>query len=256
MAHLTGEERANYVRGMFARISSRYDLMNRLMTVGQDGRWRTHVIRQARLPIKGLLLDIATGTGDIAQEGLNQHPGIRAVGGDFTLEMMLAGRQNPRRRGILWVAADTLALPFPDETFDAVTSGFLMRNVINVPGAFREQLRVTKQGGRIVVLESSPPKDNWLRPFIRFHLNRIIPSLGRLVAGDSDAYRYFPESTQQFQDPESLAEIMRDAGLTRVSYTSFMFGTIAVHVGKKPSGYRLNESLLIERPSTLDDRLR
>jgi demethylmenaquinone methyltransferase/2-methoxy-6-polyprenyl-1,4-benzoquinol methylase len=156
------------------------------------------------------------------------------VGGDFTVEMMLVGKDNPRREGIQWAAADTLALPFPDNTFDAVTSGFLMRNVIDVPAAFREQMRVTKPGGRIVVLESSPPKNNWLRPFIRFHLNQFIPALGRLVAGDGEAYRYFPESTQQFKDPESLATIMGHAGLVQVSYTLFMFGTIAVHVGEKP----------------------
>ena len=124
-------------------------------------------------------------------------------------------------------------LPFADATFDAVTSGFLMRNVIDVPGAFREQARVTKPGGRVVVLESSPPKDNLLKPFIRIHLNVIIPTLGRIVAGESDAYRYLPDSTQAFQGPEQLADAMRAAGLADVSYRLFMFGTIGVHVGTK-----------------------
>lgn len=233
MAHLTGEERARYVQGMFARIAGRYDLMNRLMTGGQDVRWRHIAIQEAQLPTGGKLLDIATGTGEIAQEGLRQHPDILAVGGDFVLEMMQVGRQNPKRRAIHWVAADTLALPFPDEMFDAVTSGFLMRNVIDVPGAFREQVRVIRPGGRIVVLESSPPKKNFLRPFIHFHLNYIIPTLGKMVAGDAEAYRYLPDSTQQFQDPESLVAIMRRAGLENVRYNLFMFGTIAIHVGQK-----------------------
>jgi demethylmenaquinone methyltransferase/2-methoxy-6-polyprenyl-1,4-benzoquinol methylase len=153
MAHLTGQERADYVQEMFARIAGRYDLMNRLMTGGQDVRWRRFVIEQARLPENGRLLDIATGTGDIALEGLTQTPGLQAIGGDFTLEMMRVGKRYPQRQAIRWVGADTLALPFPDNTFDAVTSGFLMRNVIDVPGAFREQMRVTKPGGRVVVLE-------------------------------------------------------------------------------------------------------
>jgi demethylmenaquinone methyltransferase/2-methoxy-6-polyprenyl-1,4-benzoquinol methylase len=234
MAHLTGKDRAEYVQGMFARIAGRYDLMNRLMTAGQDVRWRRYVIDQAKLPANGRLLDIATGTGEIALEGLRQTPGLQAVGGDFTLEMMLAGKLIPARAAIQWVGADTLALPFPDNTFDAVTSGFLMRNVIDPEQSFREQLRVARPGSRVVVLESSPPKKNLLRPFIRFHLNVVIPTLGRLLLGESDAYRYLPESTQRFQTPEALAEMMRAVGLAEVSYRLFMFGTIAVHVGQKP----------------------
>jgi demethylmenaquinone methyltransferase / 2-methoxy-6-polyprenyl-1,4-benzoquinol methylase len=233
MAHLKGEERARYVQGMFARIAGRYDVMNRLMTGGQDGRWRRYVIQQARLPANGRLLDIATGTGDIALEALRQIPGLQAVGGDFTIEMMQVGKQVSERQAIQWVAADTLALPFADNTFDAVTSGFLMRNVIDVPGAFREQMRVTKAGGRVVVLESSPPKRNLLRPFIRIHLNYVIPTLGRLISGEREAYRYLPDSTQQFKDPDSLVNIMQDAGLVNVRYTLFMFGTIAIHVAEK-----------------------
>ena len=233
MAHLRGQDRADYVQDMFARIAGRYDTMNRLMTFGQDVRWRQYVIRQANLPAGGRLLDIATGTGDIAEEGQQQVPGLRAVGGDFTIEMMRAGKRLPGREAIRWVAADTLALPFPDATFDAVTSGFLMRNVIDVAGAFREQWRVTRPGGRVVVLESSPPKDNVLKPFIKIHLNTVIPTLGRLITGEADAYRYLPDSTQGFQGPEQLAEAMRAAGLADVGYQLFMFGTIGIHVGTK-----------------------
>ncbi len=234
MAHLQGQERAEYVQDMFARIAGRYDTMNRLMTFGQDIRWRRDVIRLANLPAGGRLLDIATGTGDIADEGARQVPDLQAVGGDFTIEMMRAGQHLPGRETILWVAADTLALPFPDATFDAVASGFLMRNVIDVAGAFREQWRVTRPGGRVVVLESSPPKDNLLRPFIKMHLNTVIPTLGRLITGEADAYRYLPDSTQGFQGPEELAATMRDADFVDVSYRLYMFGTIAIHAGTKP----------------------
>jgi len=233
MAHLEGQERADYVQDMFARIAGQYDLMNRLMTAGQDIKWRRYVIQQARLPINGRLLDIATGTGDIAQEGLTQRPQIQSVGADFTIEMMQAGKQVPARAQVQWAAADTLALPFPDETFDAVTSGFLMRNVIDVPRALSEQLRVLRPGGRVVVLESSPPKKNVLQPFIRIHLNYIIPTLGKLLSKDASAYSYLPDSTQQFKMPSELKNLMWQAGFEAVSYRLFMFGTIAVHVGTK-----------------------
>ncbi len=234
MAHLEGSERAQYVQEMFARIAGRYDLMNRLMTFGQDIRWRRYVIDQAQLPLGSRLLDIATGTGEIALEGLDQTPGLQAVGGDFTIEMMQAGKRIPARRAIRWVGADTLRLPFPDNTFDAVTSGFLMRNVIDVERAFAEQLRVTKPGGWVVVLESSPPKENLLRPFILIHLNIVIPALGRFITGEMEAYRYLPDSTQQFRTPEAVALAMRQAGCRSVSYRLFMFGTIAIHAGQKP----------------------
>lgn len=235
MAHLEGEARARYVQEMFAGIAGRYDLMNRLMTFGQDVRWRRYVIRQAALPPDGWLLDIATGTGDIAAEAVRQQPEVSAVAADFTVEMMQAGRRAyPERRVLHWAGADTLALPFGDDQFDAVTSGFLMRNVIDVPGALREQYRVTRPGGRVVILESSPPKRNLLRPFIQVHLGLVIPALGRLITGDGDAYRYLPATTARFQAPEALAAAMREVGLAEVSYRLFMFGTIAVHVGQKP----------------------
>ncbi len=234
MSRLQGKERADYVQAMFARIAGRYDLMNRVMTFGQDLRWRRYVIRQAQLPPRGRLLDIATGTGDIAYEGLRRHPDIQAVGGDFTIEMMLVGKRYAQRRALQWVAADTLALPFAANTFDAVTSGFLMRNVIDLPGALREQVRVTRPGGWVVILESSPPPRNLLRPFIRLHLNLVIPTIGRLLTGEADAYRYLPDTTQRFQSPGALAVSMRDAGLQNVDYRLFMFGTIAVHKGQKP----------------------
>lgn len=181
MAHLEGSERAHYVQNMFAGIAGNYDLMNRLMTFGQDMKWRKTVIKQARIPKGGRLLDIATGTGDIAAEALKKDPTIQSVGGDFTIEMMIAGKNDyPERKPIQWAVSDTLSLPFPDNYFDAVTSGFLMRNVIDVEGAFKEQMRVTKPGGRVVVLETSPPKDNALKPFILFKQNKW---LKRIVFG-------------------------------------------------------------------------
>lgn len=235
MVHLTGEARAAYVRDMFGRIAGRYNLMNRLMTGGQDVRWRRFVVRQARLKPGDRLLDLATGTGDIAFEALRAVPGIQAVGGDFSLPMMRVGQALPLGEQVGWTGADALNLPFPDSTFDAVTSGYLVRNVVDIPRCFAEQLRVLKPGGRIVVLDSSPPKDNLLRPFIEIHLRYIIPMLGRIVAGKNgaDAYQYLPSSTQAFKTPDELAALMRQAGIRNVQYRTFMFGTMAVHWGEK-----------------------
>ena len=235
MAHLTGKERAAYVQDMFGRIAGRYNLMNRLMTGGQDMKWRRFVVQQARLKAGDKLLDLATGTGDIAFEALKAVPGIQAVGGDFALPMMRVGQTLPLGNKVGWAGADALNLPFPDATFDAVTSGYLARNVIDLPRMFAEQLRVLKAGGRIVVLDSSPPKDNLLKPFIEIHLRYIIPLLGRLVAGKNgaDAYQYLPSSTQAFKSPEELAGLMRQAGVRNVEYRTFMFGTMAAHWGEK-----------------------
>jgi demethylmenaquinone methyltransferase/2-methoxy-6-polyprenyl-1,4-benzoquinol methylase len=233
MATLQGKERATYIQGMFDRIAGRYNLMNRLITFGQDLRWRRFVVQQAQLKSGDKLLDLATGTGDIAFEALRQVPGVQAVGGDFSLGMMLVGQTLPHGAQVQWNQSDALNLPFPDNTFDAVTSGYLMRNVIDIPRAFAEQYRVLKPGGHVVVLDTSPPPKNLLRPFIEIHLRYVIPFLGRVIGGNADAYQYLPESTQKFKTPEELATLMRAAGFKNVQYRTFMFGTMAVHWGDK-----------------------
>ena len=223
------------VRAMFDRIAGRYRLMNTLMTLGRDRAWRRAVVRDAALPRGGRLLDLASGTGDIALEALRQHPDAQVVAADFSLEMMRVGRRRPGGSRIAWCASDALALPFPDASFDAVTSGYLLRNVADRAGAFREQARVVRPGGRVVCLDTSPPPRSPLRPLVRLHLRRVIPLLGRLVAGDRSAYAYLAASTEGFKDPEELAAAMREAGLVEVRYRRFMGGTIAVHVGTRPA---------------------
>jgi demethylmenaquinone methyltransferase / 2-methoxy-6-polyprenyl-1,4-benzoquinol methylase len=230
MTRLTGPERARYVQNMFTRIAGRYDLMNRLMTGGQDIRWRRHVIQLARLRRNASLLDLGTGTGDLAREALAQFPQARVVAADFTLEMMRVGQ----KRGALdFSSADALRLPFPDFSFDAVVSGFLMRNVIDLQKALQEQYRVLKKGGRIVVLDTTRPKKNLLSPFIWLHMHLVIPLLGRALTGSSDAYRYLPETTEGFVTAENLASRMAAAGFRKVGYERLMFGTIAIHWGQK-----------------------
>jgi demethylmenaquinone methyltransferase/2-methoxy-6-polyprenyl-1,4-benzoquinol methylase len=224
---------AEAMQDMFGRIAARYDLMNRLMTFGQDQRWRRFVVRQARLKPGGWLLDIATGTGDIAFEARRQVPDLRVVAADLTLPMMRIGQRRSGAGALAWQAADTLHLPYMEAVFDAVTSGYLFRNVPDIPGALAEQARVLKPGGWLVTLDTTPPPHNLLRPFIGLHLRYVIPLLGRIVTGQRDAYRYLPESTLGFKTADELAALMRAAGLEQVQYERFMFGTMAVHWGQK-----------------------
>jgi demethylmenaquinone methyltransferase/2-methoxy-6-polyprenyl-1,4-benzoquinol methylase len=236
MAHLSGKERSDYVQGMFDRIAERYDLLNRLISGGQDMKWRRFAVQVADLPPDGKLLDLAAGTGDIAFEALRLSPKAQVTGADFSLGMMRAGRRrSPYGRKVAWTGADALALPYADESFDAVASGYLMRNVADIPLALTEQWRVLKPGGRIVILETSPPPDNVLKPLILLHLKIGVPMLGRLIGGKAvaDAYQYLPESTQAFKTQQELKELVELAGFGEVRYKGFMFGTMAVHWGIK-----------------------
>lgn len=247
----TAQQKAVYVNRMFAGIAHRYDLTNRLITGGQDVRWRRQVIELCRLPDPGRLLDVGAGTGDIAYEARRQHPCSEIVGCDFTFEMMAAGRKRrkerpPRRarahapESIEFVQGDGLSLPFADGYFDAVTSGFLLRNVADVDTCLTEQRRVTKPGGRVVCLETSPPPQTLLQPVLRFYMLKVIPLLAQLVAAPRganpfsapvDAYRYLPQSAVAFLSPEDLARRMELAGFRDVSFKRRMLGTIAIHVG-------------------------
>ena len=239
MANLTGAERARYVQGMFAHIARRYDLMNRIMTGGQDVAWRKQVIRRTGLPANGLLLDLGAGTGDLGREALRQNPACRSLAADFTLEMMQMGKQRDQEGDLIclrldWAAADACSLPFRDGIFDAVVSGFLLRNLSHLSQSLSEQYRVLKPGGRIVTLDTTPPPASPLAPLIRFYMHAVIPALGRIIAGYAEAYRYLPDSTENFLQPERLAVRLLDAGFEQVGFQRLMFGTIAIHWGCKP----------------------
>ena len=231
MTQLTGKEKSQYVQDIFTRIAGRYDLMNRLMTGGQDIRWRNEVIKRAGLHPQARLLDLGAGTGDLARTALAQQPTARITAADFTFEMMRTGRKPQDVFG--WANADALTLPFPSETFHAVVSGFLMRNVIDSREALREQYRVLKPGGRIVIMDTTRPKRNLLSPFIWLHMHFIIPLLGTLLSGQSDAYTYLPDSTEAFLTAEELGGRMQAAGFKKTGFKRLMFGTIAIHWGEK-----------------------
>ena len=243
-------EKAAYVNRMFADIAHRYDLMNRLITGGQDVAWRREVIELCELPPGGRLLDVGTGTGEIAYEAGRAHPESQVVGCDFTFEMMAVGQKKKgegvvRRAGsavgrVEFVQGDGLRLPFGDGCFDAVTSGFLLRNVTDIDICLAEQRRVTKQGGRMVCLETSPPPRTVLTPLLRLYMLRVIPLLGELVAAScgvsmgparSAAYQYLPQSTVAFLPPQEMARRMELAGFRHLSYRRRMLGTVAIYVG-------------------------
>ncbi len=246
-------EKAAYVNQMFAGIAHRYDLVNRVMTGGQDVSWRREVVALCRLPAGGRLLDVGTGTGDIAYEAKTSDRDAEVIGCDFTFEMMDEGRRKKAKHTpripsggqgdqVEFVQGDGLRLPFADGYFDAVTSGFLLRNVTDVDTCLAEQRRVTKPGGRIVCLETSPPPPTILEPLLRFYMLNVIPVVGQLFATGigtqansylprDSAYRYLPQSTVAFLQPDEMALKFERAGFRHVSYVRKMMGTIAIHVG-------------------------
>jgi demethylmenaquinone methyltransferase/2-methoxy-6-polyprenyl-1,4-benzoquinol methylase len=220
------------VREMFDRISSSYDRMNRVMSLGMDGRWRAAAVRAARLAPGDAALDVCCGTGDLAIELRRAvGPGGRAVGLDFSEQMLDVARA--KSTAIEWAQGDALALPFADDEFAAATVAWGVRNLADREGGFREMARVVRPGGRIVCLEMSQPP-GWAAPFARVWTDRAVPVLGRVLAGDGDAYTYLPESAKAFPGAPELASIMRAAGLTTVGYRRLMLGVVAIHVGEAP----------------------
>lgn len=234
MANLSGSERARYVHKMFSHLASHYDLMNRIMTFYQDIRWRQEVIQRSDLPHDGVLLDLGAGTGDLAIEAYRKHPDWQCVAVDFNLEMMKAGRGDNDGASLDWVASDALYLPFEAETFSASVSGFLMRNVGNIDHTLREQFRVLKPDGKIVVLDTTRPARNLLSPLVNFYLRKVIPALGFLITKDKEAYAYLSKSTEHFLSAEQLATRLVLVGFRSVGFRRLMFGTIAIHWGIKP----------------------
>jgi|SoiMetStandDraft_2_1073263.scaffolds.fasta_scaffold04202_2 demethylmenaquinone methyltransferase / 2-methoxy-6-polyprenyl-1,4-benzoquinol methylase len=227
VTHEAGTLEPEAVRGMFDRIAPVYDLMNRLMTAGLDGRWRRRAAAQVVWP-GDRVLDACCGTGDLALEA--ERRGGRVVGLDFSERMLERAR---RKSGTIeWVQGDALALPFPDSEFDAATVGFGVRNLEDLEGGLRELHRVLRPGGRVAVLEITRPR-GLLRPFFRLWFDVLVPFAGKVLPG-GQAYTYLPASVRRFPGPEDLSALLERAGFAEVRYDLLGGGSVALHVGARP----------------------
>jgi demethylmenaquinone methyltransferase/2-methoxy-6-polyprenyl-1,4-benzoquinol methylase len=219
---------------MFGRIAHRYDLVNAVVSLGRDRRWRREALELAGVKVGAQVLDVATGTGDVALTAAQGYPRTRVVGLDLTPPMVERAREKDAGRKVTWIVGDGLRLPFPAGTFDAVVSAFMMRNVTDVEGALREQRRVARSGARVVCLEITWPRRFPVSQLFRLYFFGLSPLVGALLSGESAAYRYLPRSVHAFMSPEELAGKMEGAGLEEVRWHRRMLGTVTLHVGTTP----------------------
>lgn len=215
---------------MFDRISGFYDLVNTVMTAGLHHRWRARAVDLAAVGPGSRVLDVATGTGDLAIELARR--GVEVVGSDFSDEMLnVARRKAGGRDRLRFEHGNALELPYGDDEFDAATVGFGARNFSDLDRGLSEMARVVRPGGRVVVLEITTPRKPPLSTFYGLWFDRLVPAIGR-IAGDSDAYEYLPSSVKRFPGPEGLAAAMDRAGLERIRWILTAGGIIALHVGE------------------------
>ncbi len=228
-------ERSKRVQEMFSRITRRYDLMNHVMTGGRDQAWRRIAARELGLGAGGLVLDLATGTGDLAFAICEAYPNARVVAMDFSETILREGARKARLRdvqSVVWGVGDALALPLPDATFDGCTNAFLLRNVVDLPLCLREMRRVVKPGGRVVCMEITHPQAPVFRQLFWIYFGKLVPIIGGAIAGDLQAYRYLPDSLMRFPPAEPLKQLMQEAGYRNVRYRLLGMGTMAIHVGE------------------------
>lgn len=217
---------------MFGAIADHYDLMNWVMTAGQDQRWRRQAAEVVALSPGCVALDVATGTGDLALELARKvQPGGHVIGVDFVDRMLQRARNKARSSGLPvgFEKADALALPYPDASFDAVTCAFGVRNFEDRQKGLAEMVRVARPGRRVAILELTPPRNLLAKRY----MDEVIPRLGQLLARARDAYTYLPESVEDFPDAENLGKMMQAAGLQKVTYRLLNFGTVALHWGAR-----------------------
>jgi demethylmenaquinone methyltransferase/2-methoxy-6-polyprenyl-1,4-benzoquinol methylase len=227
-----GTLEAGQVRAMFDRIAGPYDAMNTLMTAGLHHSWRRRAVELAGVGAGSRVLDVATGTGDLAI-ALSRAvaPDGEVVGCDFSEPMLARARRKAPELRFEW--ADALVLPYASASFDAATVGFGARNFADLGRGIAEMARVVRPGGRVVILEITRPRREPLASFYRAWFDRIVPALGR-AAGDGAAYSYLPSSVRRFPAPRELAAEMDAGGLRRIRWVLLAGGIIAIHVGEVP----------------------
>ncbi len=229
------ERRAEDIGAMFSAIADRYDLMNAIMTGGRDRDWRRRVVDLCHPEPGQRILDLGTGTGELALTFGRAASGLDIWASDISMEMMSLAQAKPGAAPIRFFQADALQLPFQDNHFDVVVSAFLMRNLPNPVAAVREQVRLLKPGGRLVFLEIVPPEFTWLGNAYKFFMFSVVPRLGRLLSGSATAYSYLPSSTQVYESPFEMLSMLRKAGLRQTAFATCMANTISIHHGRKPT---------------------
>lgn len=231
------DKREVRIRRMFDQVAPWYDFLNHLLSLNIDKRWRKKTVKAVPPVGHDPILDLATGTGDLAllYRAAGQAP---VIGADLSHEMLVraAKKSDKRRAGIPFVECDAQHIPFADDTFQIVSISFGLRNVTDPDRGLREMARVLKPGGRVAVLEFSKPRSRVLGRGYTFYFRRVLPFIGeRFSKNRESAYKYLPESVMQFPDYEALAERMRAAGFDDVSFTPLTFGIATLYVGRKPS---------------------
>jgi demethylmenaquinone methyltransferase/2-methoxy-6-polyprenyl-1,4-benzoquinol methylase len=215
---------------MFDRIAGAYDVMNSVMTAGLHHAWRRRAADLAAVGPGNRVLDVATGTGDLAVELASRvGPEGEVIGSDFSEEMLARARVKAPALTFEW--ANAMELPYEDGRFDAATVGFGARNFSDLDRGLREMARVVRPGGRVVILEITTPQRPPLSTFFSLWFDRIVPLVGR-IAGDPDAYSYLPSSVKRFPAPEDLAATMQRAGMRNIRWVLTAGGIIAIHVGE------------------------
>jgi len=223
---------------MFSTIAPRYDLLNRVLSLGIDRHWRRYAVERLLNEGPKLCLDVATGTCDIALEVVRQSVDAMVTGIDFSREMLMIGQRKIERAGqehrIGLVEGDATSMPFTDDTFDGAIIAFGIRNVNDYMAGISEMRRVVKSRGIVVILEFSSSRSSILRWPYRFYITRILPAIGELISGRKGAYKYLPASMEDFPSPDELSGIMSKAGLREVSYRRLTLGITTVHTGIVP----------------------
>lgn len=224
------------VAKMFDNIAHRYDFLNHFFSMGIDNLWRKRLVRELEKETPKEVLDLATGTGDLALE-VHQKTGARVIGGDIAEQMLAKGRQKIEGKGmekdrVELRYADAEKLEFPDNSFDAIVVAFGIRNYEDLEKGLQEALRVLKEGGVLMVLEFTEPQGP-IRPLFRFYFRFIMPTLGKWVSGDPKAYTYLPESVRAFPEREQLLEIMKKNGYRDPSYSNLTGGIASLYRARK-----------------------
>ncbi len=236
-----------YVRKIFSSIAKRYDFLNSLLSLRRDRAWRKFTVRVSEVTQESRVLDVCTGTGELALAYADKTNNAAVIGTDFCYDMLAVGKDKVEKQGrtnaFIPIEADTLALPFADNTFDIVSVGFGIRNVADLRLGIREMCRVAVANGCIAILEFTQPTTPLFRRIYYFYFRGLLPCIGNLISKNrDDAYGYLPDSVMQFPDCEQLKGIMEECGLVDVRFYRKTLGIVAIHIGKK------NDSATLDFP--------